>query len=489
MKINVGCNTLTMAEIARICGGLLCCVGGESDKDRPFESICTDSRETAAGALFVALGGERVDGHDYIGAALSSGSGYVLCERLPSAIPDRKYIAVVVDDSLRAIGELAKAYDRRINHRKVAITGSVGKTTTKEFVAAVLAEHYRVHKTQGNYNSNIGMPLSMLSMSDDTEVSVLEMGMSNFGEIEYLSKIAEPDIAMVTNIGSSHMEYLGSREGICQAKLEIVKGLKPGGTLLLNGDEPLLTSYRSDKAVSTYVGFGANCHFRGENVRLAFVENQLCTVFDVCYNGRRIKNVCIPTIGKHNVYAALFAYATGVCMDMRDEDICRGLHNYRPVGMRQNIYKLGEITVIEDCYNASPESMKAAIRVLSEISSRQGGRMAALLGDMYELGSSSDKFHEEVGLSFAKEGGNVLYTFGESADNIARGAVLGGIPNENIFRNGNVRCPEMSGEMLLHTLKAGDTLLVKASRGAAAERVISYLKEHADRLCAGGREQ
>jgi UDP-N-acetylmuramoyl-tripeptide--D-alanyl-D-alanine ligase len=465
---------------------MLCCVGGEGEKDIPFQSICTDSRETAKGALFVALGGERVDGHDYIGAALSSGSGYVLCERIPTALSDKKYIAVVVDDSLRAIGELAKAYDRRINHRKVAITGSVGKTTTKEFVAAVLEEHYRVHKTQGNYNSNIGMPLSMLSMRNDTEVSVLEMGMSNFGEIEYLSRLAEPDIAMVTNIGSSHMEYLGSREGICQAKLEIVKGLREGGTLLLNGDEPLLTSYRSDKVAPLYVGFGANCHFRAENIRLAFVDDKLCTVFDVCYHGKHVRNVVIPTIGKHNVYAALFAYATGVCMDMRDEDICRGLRNYTPVGMRQNIYRLGGITVIEDCYNASPESMKAAIRVLSEISARQGGRMMALLGDMYELGEKSDNFHEEVGLAYANAGGSMLFTFGERADNIARGAVLGGIANENIYRNSNIKCPEMSGEMLLHSLKAGDTLLVKASRGAAAERVINYLKENADRLCTGG---
>ena len=482
MKINVGCNILTMAELARICGGLLCCVGGDSDKDIPFESVCTDSRETAAGALFVALGGERVDGHDYIGAALSSGSGCVLCERIPTALSDKKYIAVVVEDSLKAIGEIAKAYDSRMNHRKVAITGSVGKTTTKEFVAAVLEEHYRVHKTEGNYNSNIGMPLSMLSMKHDTEVSVLEMGMSNFGEIEYLSRIAEPDIAIVTNIGSSHMEYLGSREGICRAKLEIVKGLKPGGILLLNGDEPLLTSYRSDKVAPVYVGFGANCHFRAENVRCLFVDGSISTVFDVCYNGRKIRNVCIPTIGNHNVYAALFAYAVGVGMDMTDEQICRGLANFKPVGMRQNIYNIGDITVIEDCYNAAPESMKAAISVLREISLARGGRMTALLGDMYELGADSDNFHEDVGLAYAKAGGSMLFTFGSSADNIARGAVLGGVPNENIFRNDNVKCPEMSGEMLLHSLRPRDILLVKASRGAAAERVIRYIKENSDRL-------
>jgi len=314
-------------------------------------------------------------------------------------------------------------------------------------------------------------------------VSVLEMGMSNFGEIEYLSKIAEPDIAIVTNIGSSHMEYLGSREGICRAKLEIVKGLKPGGTLLLNGDEPLLRNYRSDKVTPIYVGFGEDCSFRAENLRCALLENQISTIFDVCYNGRKIKNVAIPTIGKHNVYAALFAYAVGVSMDMSDETICRGLAGFRPVGMRQNIYNIGSLTVIEDCYNAAPESMRAAIAVLRELSAMKGGRMTALLGDMYELGASSEHFHEEVGMSFAEAGGELLCTFGESADSIARGAIFGGVPNESIYRNNNIRCPEMSGEMLLHALRPNDILLVKASRGAAAERVIRYIREHSDRLC------
>ena len=174
MKVNVGCNELTMAELARICKGVLCCVGGETNKDLPFRFVSTDSRETSAETLFVAIDGAKVDGHNYIGAALSSGSECILCERIPDVLTDRKYVAVVVEDSLRAVGELAKAYDRRTSHRKVAITGSVGKTTTKEFVAAVLSESLRVHKTEGNYNSNIGMPLSMLSMSRDTEESVLE---------------------------------------------------------------------------------------------------------------------------------------------------------------------------------------------------------------------------------------------------------------------------------------------------------------------------
>lgn len=481
MKVNVGCNSLTMNELAGICGGMLCFAGGETNRNLPFRSVCTDSRETEKDSLFVALGGARVDGHDYIEAALSLGTECVLCERIPEYLSslDRKYVALVVNDTLHAVGELAKAYDRRINNKKVAITGSVGKTTTKEFVASVLLENMRLHKTEGNYNSTLGMPLSMLTMRNDTEVSVLEMGMSNLGEIEYLSNIAEPDIAIITNIGTSHMEYLGTRENICKAKLEVVKGLKSDGILLLNGDEPLLRNREEVGNNAFFVGFARDCHFRAQNVRYSMGN----TVFDISYGGKTVENVAIPTMGKHNVYAACFAYAVGIHMELSDEVIKRGLRNFKPVGMRQHIYNIGDITVIEDCYNAAPESMRAAIDVLGEIvSQKSGGRMIALLGDMYELGTSTKRFHEEVGLEFARKGGTELFTYGELADMIAGGAMLGGMSIANIFCNRNVQQPEVSGEMLLRELRPGDTLLVKASRGAAAERVLRYIEEHRERL-------
>lgn len=480
MKVNVGCNALTMSELANICGGMLCLAGGQENRDVPFNTVCTDSRETEKGSLFVALGGERVDGHDYIGAALAHGSECVLCQRIPDALTDRKYVALVVQDTLRAVGELAKAYDRRINNKKVAITGSVGKTTTKEFVAAVLSENLRLHKTEGNYNSTLGMPLSLLAMKRDTQVSVLEMGMSNRGEIEYLSRIAEPDIAIITNIGTSHMEYLGNRENICKAKLEIVKGLKSNGLLLLNGDEPLLRNREElDGKNYKYIGFSADCDIRAENLHNSFDR----TYFDVCYDGKCVKNVSIPILGDHYVYAALYAYAVGISMELSDDVICRGLNNFRTVGMRQTIFNIGDITVIQDCYNASPESMKASIGVLRDVVRFKGaGRMTALLGDMYELGLCSDSAHESVGLEFARAGGAALYTYGQLADGIANGAILGGMDPEAIFRNHDRSRPDISGEMLIGTLRAGDTLLVKASRGVAAERVIEYLKANESRL-------
>ncbi len=480
MKVNVGCTPMTMAELARICGGMLCFVGGEIEGDLPFRSVCTDSREAGEGTLFVAMDGERVDGHDYIGAALSLGNSCVLCERIPEQVSG-SYVAVVVEDSLRAIGELAKAYDRRLNHKKVAITGSVGKTTTKEFVAAVLSEAFRVHKTEGNYNSTLGMPMSLLALQSDTQVSVLEMGMSARGEIEYMSRIAEPDIAIITTIGTSHMEHLGSRENICHAKMEITAGLKQDGTLLLNGDEPMLRSYPTEGRTPVFVGVDTECDFRAVNIR----EQIGCTMFDLCYGGKTVHDVVIPTMGRHHIYAALFAFAVGVQMGLEDETILAGLCNYQPVGMRQNIYEVGGVTVIEDCYNASPESMKASIRVLDSLCVRKGrGRMAAVLGDMYELGDNSAYFHEEVGLYFAASGGQLLFTFGASAEQIGGGAILGGMESEFIWRNSDLRQPELTGQMLLHALRPGDTLLVKASRGAAAERIIQYLKEHANEIQA-----
>lgn len=480
MKVDVGCKALTMTELAEMCGGMLCYAGGQVNKDVPFNAVCTDSRETGKGSLFIALGGERVDGHNYIRAALANGSECVLCERIPENITDQKYVALVVNDTVRAIGELAKAYDRRINNRKVAITGSVGKTTTKEFVAAVLNERVRLHKTEGNYNSTIGMPLSILTMKQDTEVSVLEMGMSNFGEIEYLSKIAEPDIAIITNIGSSHMEFLGTRENICRAKLEIVKGLKEDGVIFLNGDEPMLRDREELEGKDCrYVGFSEDCDVKASNIRVGLEK----TIFDVTYNGKTVENVSIPIIGEHYVYSALFAYAVGLNIGLTDEQITLGLNQFRSVGMRQKVFDIGDITVIQDCYNASPESMRASIAVLSNTVRQRGyGRMAALLGDMYELGQCSDSAHEGVGLEFARRGGNMLFTYGSLADGIANGAVLGGMDTRNVFRNADISSPEISGEMIISTLKKGDMLLVKGSRGVKAEKVIEYLLKNEERL-------
>ncbi len=483
MKVNVGCNAITMSELAEMCGGMLCLVGGQNNRNVPFNTVCTDSREAENGSLFVALDGQNVNGHNFIGAALDRGGQCVLCDHIPESLNGRSYAALVVNDTLRAIGDLAKAYDRRINHKKIAVTGSVGKTTTKEFIAAVLSEHLRLHKTEGNYNSTLGMPLSLLTMTKDTQVSVLEMGMSNFGEIEYLSRIAEPDIAVITNIGSSHMEYLESRENICKAKLEVVTGLKPGGLLLLNGDEPLLRNREELSGIRCeYVGFSEDCDVRATKVKVGTDK----TYFDVTYKGITLEGLSIPIVGEHYVYAALYAYAIAVNMNLDEDVIERGLSNFRSVGMRQTIFDIGDITIIQDCYNASPESMRASIAVLSNVvRQKECGRMTALLGDMYELGICSNDAHTSVGMEFARRGGSALYTFGSLASTIAEGAIAGGMSSEAIFRNVALDRPDITGEMIISNARAGDMLLVKASRGVKAERVIEYLKANEARLRYG----
>ena len=466
---------LSINDIVRYTGGEAVLVN--CDTAPPVISYCTDSREVTRGTLFAAIAGERVDGHDYIMSAVEAGASLILCERVPEEIKNSKDIScalVVVDNTVEAIGKLCHNYKKLLAHKTVAITGSVGKTTTKEFVYAVLSEKYKTHKSSGNHNNELGLPMTVFEMKKDAEIAVLEMGMCNFGEIEYLSEIAEPDVALVTTIGSSHLENLGSRENICKAKLEIVKGLKKGGKLILNGDEPLLEHMRESEYAPIFVGIkNTDADYLAQNIRY---EN-MRTVFDVVYDKGTVTDIEISVMGEHNVYAALFAFATGITLGLDENEIRRGLAKFKNAAMRQNVYALGEITVIEDCYNASPESMRAAVNVLSDLASiRQNGRMIALLGDMRELGPDSDDLHKKVGAYAADKKVDALFTYGELAENIAIGAIQGGMNENDIFVNRDCSDPQKTGDALIDHLRSGDILLVKASRAVAAEKVIEYLK-------------
>ena len=276
---------------------------------------------------------------------------------------------MIVEDTIKAIGFLAAFYRTLTSAKFIAITGSVGKTTTKEFVYAVASAAFKTHKTQGNYNNELGMPLTLLSIEPDDEVVVLEMGMSNLGEIEYMTKIAKPDIAIVTNIGSSHLESLGTRENICKAKMEIRLGLPEDGILLLNADEPLLFNQyevleKKPKLMSVYNRCG---DYRALNIR----QKVDGIVYDLIYANKAITNIEVPALGKHNVYNSLSAYAVGVILGMSDDQIRRGLKSFVGADRRQKIYEVGGITVIDDCYNASPESMRVAIDVLVSMAAKK----------------------------------------------------------------------------------------------------------------------
>ncbi len=453
---------LTAEKIASAVQGVLYGSG-----DRSVTALTTDSREVGAGAVFVALRGESADGHAYIEKAAAQGAACILCDRLPEKLPDCPLICA--DDSVKALGRLAAAYKRQIAPLTVAVTGSIGKTTTKEFIAAVLSERCQTLKTPGNFNNHIGLPLTMLSLSDADRAMVVEMGMSAKGEIEYLSSLANPQIAVITNIGTSHIEHLGSREGIRDAKMEIVRGMESGGALILNGDEPLLAGVSGAYYVSRH---DPSAHFYISAVE----QTENGSAFDLKVDREVYESIVIPAIGEHNVLDAAYAFAVGRLMGMGEYEIRRGLMNFKQTGMRQNVYAIGDFWVLEDCYNAAPESMQAALKVLSQVAKGKGGRKIAVLGDMRELGSYSEAGHRTVGEAVVDIGADLLITFGKDASYIAQGAMDAGMPAHAILQFENTEDAHPVAVALKAKLKAGDTVLFKASRAVAMERIIALLK-------------
>ena len=325
---------------------------------------------------------------------------------------------------------------------------------------------------QQRYNSTIGMPLTIFGIAPEDEVVVLEMGMSALGEIEVMSKIAKPDIAVVTNIGTSHLASLGSRENICRAKMEIRLGQPEDGILLLNADEPLLVAEaermaKKPKLMSVYNHTG---DFRAVNIR----QKVDGIVYDLIYANKAVTNVEIPALGRHNVYNSLAAYAVGTFLGMTDDQIRRGLKLFVGADRRQKIYDVGGITVIDDCYNASPESMRA-----------KNAKPAALLGDMLELGEYSRLMHDQIGQYAAQMQIQKLFCFGMMADIVAEAAIKKGIRAENVFVSLDTRDAQGMADMILGALSPGDILLVKASRAIAAERVIDCMKKRKARKKRG----
>ncbi len=472
MKTHFSINQISFGTLARLCGGEIYpgAIG-----QMAVQNICTDSREADAETAFVALRGERVDGHDFISAALARGCRCVICEHRTEELANSHATAIVVNDSELALSKLANGYRQYLACKTIGVTGSVGKTTTKDLIKSVLSVKSSAFCTPGNHNSLVGMPLSMLETPPNSEWSVLEMGMSNFGEIERLSIAAEPQIAVITNIGSSHLESLGSRENISRAKLEILCGLRTGGTLLLSGDEPLLEKVGGKSYRTLYVSvLRENVDFFAKNIR---VEPNL-TYFDVVWQGGVAKDLCIQIMGRHNVYAALYAFAVGILAGMDVDSIRRGLYAYTTNGMRQNIYSFRDITIIEDCYNASPESMIAAVDVLGEYSQRTGRRSIAVLGNMLDLGGNSPALHRRVGEHLPKKKIDRLFTLGQEAEQIAVGAIQNGMSPQVIEKNPNAEAVEKTAQTLLKELKKGDVILFKASRAIGMERVVDYLKNH-----------
>ena len=466
----------TAREIADVVGGKIVTING-ADENTKVTGIATSSSEGGEGVMFCAIKGSRADGADFIPEAASLGTSCVLTARIPASAEETRapLALIVVDDVIRALGTLAAKYRDRSRATFVAVTGSVGKTTTKEMIASVASTQLKTHKTKGNFNNELGLPLTLFELEPDDKVSVIELGMSNLGEIEYMSKIVRPDIAVITNIGTSHLATLGTRENICRAKMEICAGMGESGVLILNADEPLLYSeyLKAGKRPKLMSVFNRNGDFRAVNIR----TKPNGSTFDMIYSDKVATNVEVSVPGKHNVYNALAAFSVGIILGLDVDNIRKGITSYLGTKMRQSIYDVGGITVIDDCYNASPESMRAAIDVLTAQAAKTGGAPAALLGDMLELGDYSRLLHDQLGQYAAAAKVSKLFCYGKMSDVVAEAAIKKGIRAENVFVCLDTRDPQTMADMILNSVSEGDVLLVKASRGVHAEKVIEILKK------------
>ena len=455
---------ITIREIVGAVDGSL--LGGFDQLDQTVTHVFTDSRKPDPGALFIPLVGERFDGHAFINDALEGGAAGCFTQReRESYLPGKFYIKV--SSTQKALRDLARWYKKRFSIPFVAITGSVGKTTTKDMVAAVLGERFRVLKTEGNFNNEVGLPLTLLRLNRDHEVCVLEMGMNHFGEIEYLSAIVEPDVAVITNIGDSHIENLGSRENILKAKCEIFTHMDPAkGFVILNGDDPLLTGLRPTLPFETVsVGAAEGLEYRATDVS---ADGEKCVCCHVTTPGAAF-DARIPALGSHMLYPTLTAAAVAEHFGMTGEEIARGILRFAPTKMRMNILKRGEgITVLNDTYNANPQSMRAAVEVLAKTG---GGYKIAVLGDMFELGPFAPTLHAGVGTYLAKAGGDCLLAVGELAQHIYQAAQEAGLADAYWCRT-----KEEAEPILGQLVRPDATILVKASRGMAFEEFVDYLK-------------
>lgn len=442
---------ITLGQAAAWCGGKV----KPEYENITFSGANNDSRKLRPGELFIALKGAR-DGHEFIPAALEKGAAAVLCTHC-----DGDYPAIVVEDTRIALGDIARQERRRIGMKVVGVTGSVGKSTTKEMIACALRGKYRVEKTPVNHNNDIGMPMAILSMPEDTEVAVLEMGMNHFREMAYLTSIARPDIAVVINIGTMHIEHLGSMDGILQAKLEILEGMSEDGKVILNGDDPLLwNQHRVAEKQATYFGIeNDGCAVRG--TVMPAEPGYLCLRVQ---SGEQVFPVKLPLEGDHYLPDALAAITVALALDTEPEIICRNLLSFRNIGGRQEIFEAKGYTIIKDCYNAGPESMQAALNVLGS----KPGRHVAVLGDMLELGICSQAEHYKIG-RIAAEKADILLTYGPNSIRTLHGAVTGGMDGKTAQAFTD---RQRLTAALRQLTRPGDVILFKGSRGMQMELVL-----------------
>ena len=456
---------MSLAEVSQALGARL--VEGENSEAIYPTGGSIDSRTLQSDEIFFALPGEQADGHQYVSKAISAGASASVVtiewyERQSSRPPGPLLLVEAPD---LALGELGKQYRQRFQIPLIGITGSTGKTTTKEMTASVLGTRHNVFSTEGNRNNRLGLPLTLLGLSGKHDVAVIEMGISEHGGMKYLSEIADPTIGVITNIGPTHLEFLGSVEGVAKAKGELLEYLDESSMAILNLDD-LYLSKEQARLKGRLLGFGIEkiCQFRGEG--LVF-DREGCGQFSL--QSRKFQ-LNVP--GRHNVYNALAATAAGSELDVPIEEAAQVLASFRPPSLRGQLLEQGGIRLLNDVYNANPASMQAALVTISEMSVTGSGRRVAVLGDMLELGETAAELHRELGAFAANHNLDFLFALGVHAEDLASGWVEGGQSPEqaNVFE-----CRDTLVEALKELLAAGDLVVVKGSRGLAMEKIVEAL--------------
>ena len=444
---------MTISRAAAVCGGRIC---GEGDLGAELGSVVIDSRAVSAGDFFVAYKGERVDGHDYISAAFDKGAVCCLAQRVPEG---ETRPLILVPDVQAALEQICAEYRRDLRLPVIGITGSVGKTSAKEMISAVLSQRLNVLKTDKNLNNQIGVPMTISRIRPEHQAAVVEMGISGFGEMSVLAQIARPDMAVFTLIGHAHLEFLHDLDGVLRAKTEMLDFMADDAPVLINGDDEKLRGLQCRQKKISF-GLGENCDVRAENITLSPTGETLC---DIVYGERRIP-VEIRAYGRHMIYAALEGAAVGLLMGLDDEEIVKGVASFETVGRRAAVCDTGFITLIDDSYNANPDSVKCGIDSLMKMP----GRHVCILGDMLELGEGSGEMHFDVGRYAGERGAELVLTSGPLSYETCRGAGE---------RGRHFATREELIAALPGLIQKGDRVLVKASLGSRFDQISEALKE------------
>lgn len=453
---------LTLKNIAEVCRGVYC--GAADALHKEVTSITTDSRTVEEGGLFVAIVGERVDAHRFIPDVMQKGALAALCEKAPE---NAEYPYIQVESTLQAVKDIAEFYLEQLQIPVVGITGSVGKTSTKEVIASVLEQKYKTLKTQGNFNNELGLPLTVFRLREEHEMAVLEMGISEFGEMSRLAKIAKPNTSVITNIGTCHLETLGDKDGVLKAKTEVFAYLKENGNIVLNGDDEKLASVQEYQGIQpVFFGIHSGRSVYADEITPHGLKGISCKI----HLQEDVFEVNIPVPGIHTVYNALAASVVGKIYGLSCEQIKKGIESLQTISGRFKILETEKFLIVDDCYNANPMSVKASLDVLKDAA---GSRRVAILGDMAELGDDEIALHESVGEHAANCDLELCVCVGTLSRHLAEKITEVNPKMQVIY----IETQEKLLENLSSFVKDGDTILVKASHCMAFEEVVKALQE------------